>query len=150
MFLPTASVMTLSFSLITFTTLLFCNGVTLQHSTERQRLARSTKRSCRSGDMAMVRVHPSITREMSGVVSTFRGSWLYLRTSSRVQSRMDVQASCKNNKQHLICLLVSRDQAKSLDFRNAFGCFALEFIHTCQYKQVTFNQVTLTLLCSSM
>lgn len=94
-FLPTARVMTLSFSLTTFTTLLFCKGVTLQQSTERQRLARSMKRSCRSGDRAMARVRPSITREMSGVVSTLWGSAWYLLTSSSVQSRMDVQVICE-------------------------------------------------------
>lgn len=91
--LPTASVMTLSFSLTTFTTLLFCKGVTLQQRTERQCLASSTKQSCRSGDKAMVSVCPSITREMSWVVSTLRGSALYLLTSSRVQSKMDVHVS---------------------------------------------------------
>lgn len=82
--------MTFSFCLTTFTTLLFCKGVTLQHSTERQRFASSIKRSCRSDARAMVRVRPSITREMSWVVSTLRGSALYLLTSSSVQSRMEV------------------------------------------------------------
>lgn len=97
--LPTARVMTLSFSWTTFTTLLFCKGVTLQQSTERQRFARSTKRSTRSDDRAMVRVCPSITREMAWVVSTLRGSSLYLLTSSRVQSRMDVHVSWRTSVQ---------------------------------------------------
>lgn len=91
---PTARVMTFSFSLTTFTTQDFCKGVTLQQRTERHRFASSIKRSCRSGARAMVRVRPSITREMSGVVSTLRGSALYLLTSSRVQSRIEVQVIC--------------------------------------------------------
>lgn len=91
--LPIARVMTLSFSLTTFTTLLFCKGVTLQQRTVRQCFASSTKRSCRSDDRAMVRVRPSITTEMSGVVSTLRGSSLYRLTSSSAQPRMDVHAS---------------------------------------------------------
>lgn len=87
--------MTLSFSLTTVTTLLFCKGVTLQQSTVRQRFARSTKRFCRSDDRARVRVCPSITREMFWVVSTLRGSSLNLLTSSSVQSNMDVNANWK-------------------------------------------------------
>ncbi len=97
--------MTLTFSLTTFTTRLFCKGVTRQQSTERQRLARSTKRSCRSDDRAMVRVRPSITREMSGVVSMFRGSSLYLLTSSNVQSKMDVHVSWKTTSAQSVTFL---------------------------------------------
>lgn len=91
--LPTARVMTLSFSLTTFTTPLFCRGVTLQQSTERQCLTSSMKRSCRSGDSAMLRVRPSMTNEMFWVVPTLRGSALYLLTSSSVQSKMDVHVN---------------------------------------------------------
>lgn len=100
-FLPTASVMTLSFSRITFTTRLFCNGVTLQQSTARQCFTRATKRSSRSGDKALSRVRPSITRDMFWVVSTLRGSALYLLTSSRVQSRMFVHVIWKTAANHL-------------------------------------------------
>lgn len=106
-FLPTARVMTLSFSRTTFTTLLFCKGVTLQQSTERQCFASSTKRSCRSDDRAMFRVSPSITREMSGVVSTLRGSSLYLLTSCSAQSTMDVHVSWKTTSAYFAdCIVV--------------------------------------------
>lgn len=91
--LPTARVITLSFSLTTFTTPLFCRGVTLQQRTERQCLTSSMKRCCRSGDSAMLRVRPSMTSEMFWVVPTLRGSALYLLTSSSVQSTMDVHVN---------------------------------------------------------
>lgn len=91
--LPTARVITWSFSLTTLTTPLFCRGVTLQQSTQRQCLASSIKRSCRSGDSAMLRVRPSMTSEMFWVVPTLRGSALYLLTSSSVQSKMDVHVN---------------------------------------------------------
>lgn len=90
---PTARVITLSFSRTTFTTLLFCSGVTLQQSTERQCLTSSMKRSCRSGESAMLTVRPSMISEMFWVVPTLRGSASYLLTSSSVQSRMDVHVS---------------------------------------------------------
>lgn len=90
---PTARVITLSFSLTTFTTRLFCRGVTLQQSTERQCLTSSMKPSCRSGDSAMLSVRPSMTSEMFWVVPTLRGSALYLLTSSSVQSKMDVHVN---------------------------------------------------------
>lgn len=113
-FLPTASVMTLSFSRITFTTRLFCNGVTLQQSTARQCFTRATKRSSRSGDKALSRVRPSITRDMFWVVSTLRGSALYLLTSSRVQSRMFVHVIWKTAADHLddFCFEVCQTWAK--------------------------------------
>lgn len=98
--------MTFSFSLTTFTTLLFCKGVTLQHSTERQCFANSTKRSRRSDARAMVRVRPSITREMFCVVSTLRGSALYLLTSSSVQSKIEVHVIWGGKKASNKCLVV--------------------------------------------
>lgn len=100
-FSPTARVMTLSFSLMTFTTALFCNGVTLQQSTERQRRARSTNRSTRSDSRAMARVRPSIIREMVGAKPV--GSFAYRLTSSRVQSRMETHMSCKTQSGYLDC-----------------------------------------------
>lgn len=99
--LPTARVITLSFSLTTFTTPLFCRGVTLQQSTERQCLTSSMKPSCRSGDSAMLRVRPSMTSEMFWVVPTLRGSALYLLTSSSVQSKMDVHVSWEDTPHYL-------------------------------------------------
>lgn len=99
--LPTARLITLSFSLTTFTTPLFCRGVTLQQSTERQCLASSMKRSCRSGDSTILRVRPSMTSEMFWVVPTLQGSALYLLTSSSVQSKMDVHVNWEDTPHYL-------------------------------------------------
>lgn len=132
--LPTARVITLSFSLTTFTTRLFCRGVTLQQSTERQCLASSIKRSCRSGDSAMLRVRPSMTSEMFWVVSTLQGSALYRLTSSSVQSKMDVHVNWEDTPhyftvkpaeiQQLLAVkrALSYNQSKSIEF-----CFVCLF-----------------------